>query len=163
MATARYLGMDLAWREASASLPANETGVAAIDSRGQILDAGWRCGVDDAVAWADAVAGVGAAVMFVDAPLVVRNETGQRLCETQVGRLNWATTPNGRAISAGHDGFRWPSGGVSAPRTATRSSTASAGWRPRTRRCGCGPIRSPGSLPTSPRPPMTPPTSTAKI
>jgi predicted RNase H-like nuclease len=86
MATARYLGVDLAWREDRADLPANETGVAAIDPRGQILDADWRRGVDEAVAWADAVAGGGDAVMFVDAPLVVRNETGQRLCETQVGQ-----------------------------------------------------------------------------
>lgn len=86
MATARYLGVDLAWREGRADLPANETGVAVIDPRGQILDAGWRRGVDEAVAWADALAGDADAVMFVDAPLVVRNETGPRLCETQVGQ-----------------------------------------------------------------------------
>ena len=34
MAAARYLGVDLAWREGRADLPANETGVAVIDSRG---------------------------------------------------------------------------------------------------------------------------------
>jgi hypothetical protein len=55
MATARYLGVDLAWREDRADLPANETGVAAIDARGQILDAGWRRGVDEAVAWTAAL------------------------------------------------------------------------------------------------------------
>jgi hypothetical protein len=46
MATARYLGVDLAWREDSADLPANETGVAAIDPRGQILAArpAWHSG-----------------------------------------------------------------------------------------------------------------------
>jgi len=96
MATARYLGVDLAWREDRADLPANETGAAAIDPRGQILDADWRRGVDEAVAWADAVAGGGDAVMFVDAPLVVRNETGQRLCETQVGQRygRWKVSAN---------------------------------------------------------------------
>src|SRR6516164_6909806 len=96
MATARYLGVDLAWREDRADLPANETGVAAIDTRGQILDAGWRRGVDEAVAWADAVANGEEAVMFVDAPLVVRNETGQRLCETQVGQRygRWKVSAN---------------------------------------------------------------------
>ena len=96
MATARYLGVDLAWREDRADLPANETGVAAIDERGQILDAGWRRGVDEALAWADAVSNGEDAVMFVDAPLVVRNETGQRLCETQVGQRygRWKVSAN---------------------------------------------------------------------
>jgi len=96
MTTARYLGVDLAWREERADLPANETGVAAIDPHGQILDAGWRRGVDEAVAWADEVADDGDAVMFVDAPLVVRNETGQRLCETQVGQCygRWKVSAN---------------------------------------------------------------------
>ena len=96
MTTARYLGVDLAWREDHADLPANETGVAVIDACGQILDAGWRRGVDEAVAWADAVADGGDAVMFVDAPLVVRNETGQRLCETQVGQRygRWKVSAN---------------------------------------------------------------------
>src|SRR5689334_14501191 len=96
MGTARYLGVDLAWPEDRAGLPANETGVAAIDPRGRILDAGWRRGVDEAVAWADAVAGGGDAVMFVDAPLVVGNETGQRPCETQVGQRygRWKVSAN---------------------------------------------------------------------
>jgi predicted RNase H-like nuclease len=40
-ASARYLGVDLAWRENRADLPANETGVAAIDSAGHVLDTGW--------------------------------------------------------------------------------------------------------------------------
>jgi predicted RNase H-like nuclease len=96
MATARYLGVDLAWREDCTDLPANETGVAVIDARGEILDAGWRRGVDEAVAWADAAAGGGDAVMFVDAPLVVRNQAGQRLCETQVGQRygRWKVSAN---------------------------------------------------------------------
>jgi len=86
VASARYLGVDLAWRESRPGLPANETGVAVIDSGGRVLDAGWVRGVEDAVAWAGAAAGAGDAVMFVDAPLVVRNEAGQRPCETQVGQ-----------------------------------------------------------------------------
>ena len=85
-ASALYLGVDLAWRESRPDLPANETGVAVIDATGQVLDAGWRRGVDETLAWADAVAGTGDAVMFVDAPLVVRNEGGQRSCETHVGQ-----------------------------------------------------------------------------
>jgi predicted RNase H-like nuclease len=60
--------------------------VAVIDSGGRVLDAGWVRGVEDAVAWAGPAAGAGDAVMFVDAPLVVRNESGQRSCETHVGQ-----------------------------------------------------------------------------
>jgi predicted RNase H-like nuclease len=64
---------------------ANETGMAVIDGDGQILDAGWTRGVDQTIRWADGAAGDGDTVLFVDAPLVVANEMGQRLCETQVG------------------------------------------------------------------------------
>jgi hypothetical protein len=39
MAAARYLGLDLAWRDSRADLPANETWVAVVDSGGRILDA----------------------------------------------------------------------------------------------------------------------------
>ena len=85
----RFIGVDLAWRESSADVVANETGVAVIDGDGQILDAGWTRGVEQTIGWADTAAGSGDAVMFVDAPLVVANETGQRLCETQVGQRYW--------------------------------------------------------------------------
>jgi len=85
----RFIGVDLAWREGSADLVANETGVAVIDSDGRVLDAGWKRGVEQTIAWVDSAAADGDAVMFVDAPLVVRNETGQRLCEKQVGQRYW--------------------------------------------------------------------------
>ena len=47
---ARYLGVNLAWREDRPGLPANETGVAVIDSQGLVLDAGWRRGVAESSA-----------------------------------------------------------------------------------------------------------------
>jgi predicted RNase H-like nuclease len=80
-----FIGVDLARREGSADLAANETGVAVIDQDGRILDAGWTRGVEQTIGWADS-AEDGDAVMFADAPLVVANESGQRLCETQVGQ-----------------------------------------------------------------------------
>lgn len=40
VAGTRFIGVDLAWREGSADLVANETGVAVIDGDGKILDAG---------------------------------------------------------------------------------------------------------------------------
>jgi predicted RNase H-like nuclease len=96
MAETRFLGVDLAWREASGDLPANETGVAAIDRSGHVLDAGWTRGVEHTLSWADTAAGDGDAIMFVDAPLLVTNDTGQRLCETQVGQRygHWKVSAN---------------------------------------------------------------------
>jgi hypothetical protein len=96
VAGTRFIGVDLAWREGSAGLEANETGVAVIDGDGQILDAGWTRGVEQTIGWADRAAADGDAVLFVDAPLVVRNESGQRLCETQVGQRygRWKVSAN---------------------------------------------------------------------
>ncbi len=61
-----------------------------------IFDVGWTRGVDDALAWADAAAGGGDALMFVDAPHVIRNDAGQRLCETEVGQRcgRWKVSAN---------------------------------------------------------------------
>lgn len=96
MEATRYLGVDLAWRETGAGLSVNETGVAAIDSGGQVLDAGWTRGVEETIAWVNAAAGGRGALMFVDAPLVVRNDAGQRLCERQVGQRygRWKVSAN---------------------------------------------------------------------
>ena len=49
-----------------------------------MLDAGWTIGVDATLAWAHAHRS-DSTLMFVDAPLVVLNEAGQRLCEKEVG------------------------------------------------------------------------------
>ena len=75
---ARFLGVDLAWREDGPGRPANETGVAALDPAGHVLDAGWTRGLDQTVAWITATAGDGPTLLFVDAPLVVTNPGGQR-------------------------------------------------------------------------------------
>jgi len=92
----RFLGVDLAWRDQAADLPANETGLVAIDRYGEVLDASWRRGVPDSLAWVDRAAGTGDALMFVDASLVVRNDSGQRSCETQVGQRygRWKVSAN---------------------------------------------------------------------
>ena len=57
-----------------------------LDPAGNVAAAGWTVGVDATVAWLDNHAPVDA-ILFVDAPLVVNNETGQRRCEKQVGQL----------------------------------------------------------------------------
>jgi predicted RNase H-like nuclease len=94
--TARFLGVDLAWREADDRRPANETGVAVIDPAGLVLDAGWRRGLDATIGWINAVVDAETALLFIDAPLVVTNVTGQRPCERQVGQRygRWQVSAN---------------------------------------------------------------------
>jgi len=75
----KFVGLDLAWGERS------RTGVAVLDEEGRLS----RCSsvVPDAEIEA-ALPPLGTAVVVaVDAPLIVRNETGQRLCEKRVGQL----------------------------------------------------------------------------
>lgn len=95
-AAVRFLGVDLAWREGDPGRPANETGVAALDPRGVILEAGWTRGVADTIRWVNSVAGSGSALLFVDAPLVVTNTGGSRPCDRQVGQRygRWQVSAN---------------------------------------------------------------------
>ncbi|MFY1670905.1 DUF429 domain-containing protein [Plantactinospora sp. WMMB334] len=96
MSIERFIGVDLAWRDEAGSAPANETGVAALDRRGIVLEAGWTRGVAATVDWVQEVAGDRSALLFVDAPLVVENVTGQRVCEQQVGQCygRWKVSAN---------------------------------------------------------------------
>ena len=75
----------MAWGEGSQARPANRSGVVALEPDGQIIGAGWTIGLDEAVAWIEATAAADT-LLFVDAPLVVDNEDGQRLAERQVGQ-----------------------------------------------------------------------------
>lgn len=73
-----FVGIDLAWST-------GWTGVAAVDRTGRLLDSGRVRTDDEIAAWierrADRVV-----VTAVDAPLVVPNETGQRVAETLIAR-----------------------------------------------------------------------------
>jgi predicted RNase H-like nuclease len=81
----RFLGVDLAWGEGSSEKAANRSGVVAIDEGGRVLDAGWTIGLDETVAWMTEW-GAAPALAFVDAPLLVTNESGPRDCDREVGR-----------------------------------------------------------------------------
>jgi predicted RNase H-like nuclease len=85
----RLLGIDLAWGDK------NESGVVALDATGVILDAGWTVGLEETSAWIAEWQGTGT-LLFVDAPLVVVNATGQRQCETEVGQRygRWKVSAN---------------------------------------------------------------------
>ena len=95
MAVHRFLGVDLAWRQAGLK-PANESGVAVVDASGVVIDAGWTRGLPETVEWVRSAAGAGPALLFIDAPLVVDNPSGQRPCEKQVGQRygRWKVSAN---------------------------------------------------------------------
>ena len=92
-----YVGVDLAWGEATASRPANESGLTALDAQGRVVSAGWTRGLDETVRWILEAAGHEPDVLVaVDAPLVVTNLLGQRACEQQVGQRygRWQVSAN---------------------------------------------------------------------
>jgi predicted RNase H-like nuclease len=84
-----FIGVNAAWGGA------NETGVVALEPSGHVRDAGWATGVAAAAAWICDHAEPDTLV-FIDAPLVVTNPTGQRLCETHVGQryCRWSVSAN---------------------------------------------------------------------
>jgi predicted RNase H-like nuclease len=102
----QHIGIDLAWGEGTDEKPANETGFAVLDGDGRVVDAFWTRGVDETVARLLAVAEPGA-VVAVDAPLVIPNETGNRPAESAVarayGRWQVSANPSNRAM-------RWQAG-----------------------------------------------------
>ncbi|MFD6415272.1 DUF429 domain-containing protein [Streptomyces sp. NPDC060194] len=95
METGLFIGVDLAWAQQGGTKP-NETGVAAIDRTGTVIDCGWTFGTEETLEWILRTAGGRPGLAFVDAPLVVDNPTGQRLCEREVGQRygRWKVSAN---------------------------------------------------------------------
>jgi predicted RNase H-like nuclease len=91
----RVLGIDLAWATDKKSGLPNETGVVAVEQDGTVVTAGWTRGLDETVDWINAHAAHDTLAM-IDAPLVVTNESGQRLCEKQTGQRygRWKVSAN---------------------------------------------------------------------
>jgi predicted RNase H-like nuclease len=91
----RVLGVDLAWGEGRPGKPANETGLVAVEPDGEIVDAGWARGLDEVADWMTAWS-TPDTVAMVDAPLVVRNATGMRPSEREIGRRygRWKVSAN---------------------------------------------------------------------
>ncbi|WP_244285251.1 hypothetical protein [Cryobacterium shii] len=114
----RFLGVDLAWGEGSATKQANESGLACVDENGRVLDAGWARGTDAVVRWIERMWEPGA-VLAIDAPLVVDNPSGMRLCERETGSRygRWHVAAN-----ASNLGLPWLAG------VAVRRRLEAAGW-----------------------------------
>jgi predicted RNase H-like nuclease len=104
MGMKRFIGIDLAWGQGGVRGGPRETGVAAIDGSGVVIDCGWTRGVDETMAWMAKVAVGGSTLAFVDAPLVVDNPVGQRPCEREVGRRygRWKVSANSTNQSSLH-------------------------------------------------------------
>lgn len=75
----RFIGIDLAWG------PVNRTGLAALDYAGRVVDSASVTTHGDIVSFVDKYM-PGSGVVAADAPLVVPNETGQRLAEKSIAR-----------------------------------------------------------------------------
>ncbi|MET8177722.1 DUF429 domain-containing protein [Streptomyces sp. NPDC005336] len=96
MGIERFIGIDLAWAQGGARTKPNETGVAANDGRGVVIECGWTFGLEETMAWLAKTAVGGSTLAFVDAPLVVDNPAGQRPCEREVGQRygRWKVSAN---------------------------------------------------------------------
>jgi predicted RNase H-like nuclease len=82
------LGVDLAWTES------NGSGACALDPDGRVVDERILGADDEILDWVRDLAS-DSAVLAVDAPLVVPNETGRRPCESELSReygSRWAAT-----------------------------------------------------------------------
>jgi predicted RNase H-like nuclease len=76
--TGTFVGIDLAWST-------GWTGVAAVDATGRLVESGRVRTDDEIAAWVESRQDH-VVVAAVDAPLVVPNETGQRVAERLIGR-----------------------------------------------------------------------------
>ncbi len=134
MTVDRFIGVDLAWGGSNPDKEHNETGVVVVDESGRVLDAGWTRGVDATAQWIQTRAGDGGCVVMVDAPLVVDNDTKQRVCEREVGQRygRWKVSANstntsspgqaGVALLAQLEKARWTyDSGVDGPAVAGRA------------------------------------------
>lgn len=89
-----FIGVDLAWGDV------NETGLVALEPSGVVRAAGWAVGTAATASWtceqaeADTLA-------FIDAPLVVRNLSGQRVCEKHVGQRYWSWNVSANSTNLG--------------------------------------------------------------
>src|SRR2546428_13162730 len=111
----RFVGIDLAWGLGTVARPANRSGVVSLEGNGQINAAGWTVGLDDTLDWIRTVAAGSDVLLFVDAPLLILNASGQRDCEREAGNRYGAFK-----ASANSPNLASPRKAAVAPREATR-------------------------------------------
>lgn len=91
----RFLGVDLAWGKEQVGKRVHDSGVVALDDSGRVVDASWTSGLRETHAWIEEVSQRDT-LLFIDAPLVVKNVSGQRPCERRVGQCygRWKVSAN---------------------------------------------------------------------
>ncbi len=99
------IGLDLAWSDRYG------TGACALDSEGNLSREKTLGNDDEIIAWVEDAIGDGPAVVAVDAPLQVPNETGRRCCEKQIsqqygGRKAGAHSSNRKLFEANYGRIR---------------------------------------------------------
>ena len=101
MPFASFFGVDLAWSSR------NLTGVCALDEHGGLVDERLLQSDDEIVRWISRQLD-GPAVVAIDAPLLVPNETGRRPCEAQVAEAyagrKAGPHPSNRTLNADTEG-----------------------------------------------------------
>lgn len=117
-----FVGLDLAWGERS------QTGIAAIDADGRLLHVG-AASDDDSIAAAIAPFTGGDCLVAIDAPLIVRNETGARTCEKELNRDFQPFEAGARPSFRGRPEFNPPRGEALAARLGLDLDPASPGHR----------------------------------
>ena len=83
METMRFIGLDLAW---SARNPSGAALIVGDAAQGRLAASALLGGDDEVIAWVHEHAGSGPAIVAVDAPLVVPNQTGRRGAEAEIGQ-----------------------------------------------------------------------------
>src|SRR5262245_23905568 len=106
----RYIGGGLAWAGR------NPTGLAALDEHGHLLDMTAARTDDDIDTWLRPYAD-GDCLVAIDAPIIVRNATGQRPCEWLVSRYFGAYAAGAHPSNTSRPSF---ADGTRAQRMATR-------------------------------------------
>lgn len=104
-----YVGLDLAWGRT------RPTGIAVLDEGGRLVHVGAAVG-DDAILAMIGPYVEGACVVAVDAPLVVRNPTGNRPAEAELNRDFRAYDAGAHPTNTGRPEFDPPRGGTLAAR-----------------------------------------------
>ncbi len=95
----RCIGIDLAWGERA------RTGAAWLADDGRLADSASLHSDDDIAAFLGTAAAGPGIVAAIDAPLIVPNDTGQRPCEREVGRLFGRFDAGAHSANRGNPAF----------------------------------------------------------
>lgn len=104
-----HIGVDLAWG------PKNRTGLAAVGVDGRLLDSGSAGSDDEIIDWIDAHA-PRPGVVAIDAPLIVKNRTGRRACESAIHAAFGRFDASPHSTNSGKPEMNPPRGAVIAER-----------------------------------------------